>query len=112
MKINYANAKVKKAFSDLEKMKKKLSAEWVRTIKKHLNNMEAAENFGIFLSLGLGHPEQLTGYSTPTFSIRITPNVRMIIEVKAEQSEIMNCNEVEVKGVCDYHGDKENWYIP
>lgn len=93
-------------------MKKKIPIEWVRTIKKHINHLEAADNFGTFLSLGLGHPEQLTGYSAPTYSLRITPNVRMIIEVKADQCEIIICEEIEVEGVCDYHGGKENWYIP
>ena len=92
-------------------MKKKIPADWVKTIKKHLNHLEAADNFGIFLSLGLGQ-EQLSGYNSPAYSLRITPNVRMIIEVNANQDEIMICEEIEVEGVCDYHGDKENWYIP
>ncbi|MGN0581195.1 MAG: hypothetical protein ACI4KB_00680 [Oscillospiraceae bacterium] len=112
MKITYANSKVEKYFTDFTKMKRKLPAEWVRTIKKHINHLEAADNFGIFLSLGLGHPEQLTGYKTPTYSLRVSPNARMIVEVKSDQAEITICSEVEVEGVCDYHGDKENWYIP
>lgn len=93
-------------------MKKKIPADWVKIIKKHLNHLEAADNFGIFLSLGLGHPEQLIGYSSPTYSLRITANIRMIIEVNSSQDEIMICEEIKVEGVCDYHGDKENWYIP
>ena len=112
MKITYANSKVERFFTDFNKMKKIIPIEWVKTIKKHLNHLEAAENFGIFLSLGLGHPEQLSGYSSPTYSLRITPNVRMIIEVNSSQNEVMICEEIEVEGVCDYHGDKENWYIP
>lgn len=112
MKITYANSKVEKFFTDFSKMKKKIPIEWVRTIKKHLNNLEAADNFGIFYSLGLGHLEALNGYPFPTYSLRITPNVRMIFEVKADQNEIMICEEISVEGVCDYHGDKKNWYIP
>lgn len=111
MKISYANSKVEKYFTDFNRMKKELPFDWVKTIKKHLNNLEAADNFGIFLSLGLGRPELLSGYSRPTYSLHISPNVRMIIEVKADQSEVVICDEIEVEGVCDYHGGKENWYI-
>ena len=78
MKITYANKKVEKYFTDYSKMKKKLPFEWVRAIKKLMDQLIAADNFGIFLSLGLGKPEQL---------------------------------EIEVEGVSDYHGDKDNWYI-
>lgn len=112
LKITYANSKVEKYFTDFSKMQKKIPIEWVRTIKKHLNHLEAADNFGIFLSLGLGHPEQLSGYKHPRYSLHITPNVRLILEPNADQNEVMLCTEIEVEGVCDYHGSKENWYIP
>lgn len=62
MKITYANEKVKKYFQDYNKMQRKIPFEWVRTIKKHMVRLEAAECFGDFLKLGLGKPEQLKGY--------------------------------------------------
>jgi len=93
-------------------MQKILPAEWVRTIKKHMVRLEAAECFGDFLKLGLGKPEQLTGYHNPRYSLHISANVRLIIEPNATQDTIMICNEIEVEGVIDYHGSKENWYIP
>lgn len=37
---------------------------------------------------------------------------RLIIEPNATQDTIMICTEIEVEGVSDYHGSKENWYIP
>jgi proteic killer suppression protein len=54
LKITYANKKVEKYFTDYSKMKKKLPFEWVRAIKKLMDHLVAADNFGIFLSLGLG----------------------------------------------------------
>ena len=105
MKITYANAKVKKCFTDFAKMRREIPLEWVRTIKKHLNHLEAADNFGIYLSLGIGHPEPLTGYQHIRYSVHITPNVRLILEPNADNNEeVMICTEVEVEGVCDYHG--------
>ena len=112
MNIIYANEKVEKYFTDYSKMKKKLPAEWVRTIKKHIDRLEAAENFSDFLALGLGKPEQLKGYKRARFSLHVAPNARLIIEPNVTQISIMICNEIEMEGVCDYHGSKENWYIP
>lgn len=61
MKITYANGKVEKYFSDYSKMQRELPSDWVRTIKKHMDRLIAAECFGDFLTLGLGKPEQFNG---------------------------------------------------
>lgn len=79
MKITYANSKVEKYFSDYSKMQRNLPADWVRTIKKHMDRLIAAECFGDFLALGLGKPEQLTGYSNIRYSLHVAPHVRLII---------------------------------
>ncbi len=92
-------------------MQKKLPIDWVRAIKKHIDRLEAADCFGDFLALGLGKPEQLIGYKKIRYSLHITPNVRMIIEPNATEDTVMICEEIEVEGVSDYHGKKENWYI-
>lgn len=112
IKITYANSKVEKYFSDYRRMQKALPAEWVRTIKKHIDRLRACECFGDFLKLGLGRPEQLTGYKNIRYSLHVTPNVRLIIEPDAMQETILICTTIEVEGVSDYHGSKDNWYIP
>ena len=112
MKITYANSRVEKYFTDFNKMKKELPSDWVRTIKKHIDRLSAAECFGDFLKLGLGKPEQLKGYKNIRYSLHVAPHVRLIIEPDANQDTIMICEEIEVEGVSDYHGSKENWYIP
>lgn len=112
LKITYANTKVEKYFTDFNKLKRTLPADWVRTIKKHLDRLTAAQTFGDFLALGLGKPEQLTGYKQIRYSLRVSGNVRLIVEPNATQDTVMICEEIEIEGVSDYHGDKENWYIP
>lgn len=77
-----------------------------------MDRLKAAEHFGDFLALGLGKPEQLKGYSDIRYSIRVTGNVRLIVALNAAQDTVLICTELEVEGVSDYHGDKENWYIP
>ena len=83
MKITYANQQVEKYFTDYKKMQRKLPADWVRAIKKHMIRLEAAEVFGDFLKLGLGKPEQLSGYKQIRYSLHIAPNARLIIEPNA-----------------------------
>ena len=53
MQITYANKRVERYFTDFAEMKKKINPEWVRTIKKFIDHLIAADNFGIFMSLGL-----------------------------------------------------------
>ena len=112
MRISYTNKRVEKYFSDYNEMKKKIPAEWVRTIKKHIDRLKAADNFGVFLSLGLGHPEPLKGKDQVKYSIRVTGNVRLIIKLESDGKTVVFCEEIVMEGVVDYHGDKETWYIP
>ena len=44
MKITYANKKVEKYFTDYSEMKKKLPFDWVRSIKKLIDQLTAADN--------------------------------------------------------------------
>ena len=112
MNITYASKRVEKYFTDYSRLKKKIPFEWVRTIKAHMDRLEAAECFGDFLKLGLGKPELLSGHDYIRYSLHVSHNARLIIAPNATQDTIMICSEVEVEGVNDYHGDKENWYIP
>ena len=112
MKITYATSKVEKYFADYSKLQRKIDPAWVKTIIKQMNALKAADRFADFLALGLWHPEQLSGNDSDCWSLRISGNVRLIIKPSADGKSVMICTEVEVEGVCDYHGDKNNWYIP
>ena len=112
MRITYANKKVERCFEDYGEMKKRIPAEWVRTVKKHLDHLRAADTFGDFLKLNLGHPEPLKGKDQGKYSVRITGNVRLIMLPGETGDAVMICEEIEMEGVVDYHGDKESWYIP
>ena len=109
LRITYANKNVEKHFKDYREMQKKLPFDWVRKIKKHIEHLSAAETFGDFLKVGLGHPEPLKGNDAGKYSVRVTGNVRLIIQPKGES--VIICEVVEIEGVVDYHGDQETWYI-
>lgn len=74
MKITYTNNKVRRYFENYDKMQKEIPFQWVRTIKKHIDRLKAAECFGDFLKLGLGKPEQLEGYKQIRYSLHVSPN--------------------------------------
>lgn len=112
MQITYANKKVEKYFKDYNEMKRKIPDTWVRTVKKHVDRLCAADNFGDFLALNLGHPEPLQGKKDiGKYSLHITGNVRLIIKPDDRKETVMICKIVEMEGVVDYHGNKETWYI-
>ena len=78
MRITYASKKVERYFEDYGEMKKKIPADWARTIKKHIDRLKAADKFEDFLKLNLGHPEPLKGKKdVGKYSVRITGNVRL-----------------------------------
>lgn len=112
LRIKYANRRVEKYFSDYSEMKKRIPADWVRTVKKHIDRLKAADTFGDFLSLNLGHPEPLKGKDIGKYSIRVTGNVRLIVRPSDDGKSVMICEEITMEGVVDYHGDKQTWYIP
>lgn len=91
-------------------MQKELPLLWVKKIKAIISMFRKSKNFGDFLEAKVGKPERLKGYVEQVYSIHITRNVRLIIELIDEES-IKLCEVIEVKGVNDYHGKKENWYI-
>lgn len=112
MRITYASKKVEQYFEDYGEMKKKIPIEWVRTVKKRIDQLKAAESFGDFLKLNSGHPEPLIGKDIGKYSVHITGNVRLIIKPNDKGDAVMICKEIEIEGVVDYHGKKEKWYIP
>lgn len=112
MEITYINKKVEKYFLDYQKMQKKLSPDWVRAIKNHMEHLEMVACFGFFLDLRVGRPEQLKSQKGIRYSLHVSSNVRLVLKLNATQDTIRVCSKVEVEGVCDYHGEKTNWYIP
>lgn len=112
MRITYANKKVERYFVDYGEMKRKIPAEWVRTIKKHVDRLIAADRFRDFLKLNLGHPEPLKGKDADKWSVRVSGNVWLILRLNEPGDAVIFSEEVEMKGVVDYHGDKESLYIP
>lgn len=112
MKVTYVTRKLEKLFSDSSKLRSALDPAWIKIIASQVASLKAAERFADFLSLRLWRPEQLQGAYRGHWALHISPNARMILKPNSDDNSVMMCTEIQVKGVCDYHGDKSNWYIP
>jgi len=111
MEIIYS-CKERELFSNLELMKKKLKIEHIKMIVKRVNELKAFNNFQELLNSSIGKPERLT--NSEYYSLRIDKNYRLIIKpvIKVYSAEeFLMCESIEIKGVVDYHGGKNNWII-
>lgn len=111
MEIIYS-CKEKELFSNLELMKKKLRIEHIKVIIKRIKQLQAYNNFQELLNSSIGKPERLT--NSDYYSLRIDKNYRLIIKPAIEfysKENFIMCESVEIKGVVDYHGGKNNWLI-
>lgn len=113
--ISYESQKVQRLFSDYNAMWKKIGDEKTKRIKKHMDRLKASPTFMSFVKLGLGQPHSLTGDLSGCYAITVTGNTRLIVEPVCEilsPTALAACTEIMVKGVGDYHGEKNEWIIP
>lgn len=115
MKFKYENRSIEEYFSDFDLMKKKIGKGLTRNIKKRYDQFKAAANFSIYLSTGLGKPHPLVGNLKGYYGINISGNIRIIVKPDIESldpASLKKCDSVMIKGVMDYHGQKQEWLIP
>ena len=85
----------------------KIGLSMAKTVKQRYNQIEACENFKEYMNTGLGIPHPLSNKLKDYYAIRITGNYRLIV-----RPESLSSDKIIIKGVLDYHGDKNEWIIP
>ena len=108
MEIRYSNNKLKKYFTNLNELKRIIDNNWAKKIKYYLDSLYAANDFEIFLSTCLDHPEQLKGLNN-AWTLRINANARLLFELENKEPKLSKY--IIIKGVYDNHEGKYNWYI-
>lgn len=96
-------------------MIKKVGLETTRSVKKHIDRLNASCSFQGFLTLGLGKPHLLTGNLDGYYSVSVNANMRLILKPDGDNynvESLKKCTVVIVKGLGDYHGGKIEWFIP
>ena len=107
MEIKFENQKVQKIMTDMKLIKAKIGLGMAKTVKQRYNQIEACKNFKEYMNIGLGVPHPLGHDLNECYGIRITGNYRLVVK-----PETLGSEEIIVKGVLDYHGDKNEWIIP
>lgn len=116
MQLECQDEKVRKILCDSKTLQKKVGLEIGRKIKQRMNQLEAADNFNQYLTkIGFGKPHPLDGDLDKCYGISITANYRIVVEplkVELDMESLKNCKVLNIKGVLDYHGGKNEWIIP
>ena len=115
LEIQVNDKKVEKIVSDYNKIIKNIGNDMTRQFKKRIDQLKAAENFKEYLDTGLGDPHPLIGNLDRMFGIRLNRNYRLIVEpisVFLDDESLKKCDQVNLKGVVDYHDGKCEWIIP
>ena len=113
--VSYVSSRVEKDFTDYDRMKRKIGNHETRAVKKRIDQMKAAISFYEYLILKLGNPHLLHGNLSGCYAVSITDNIRLIIKplcCDLNPETLKSCNEIEVKGVLNYHERKEEWLVP
>lgn len=116
MQFEYQDEKVQKILCDAKLLQRKVGLEIGKKVKQRMNQLEAAENFNQYLTkIGFGKPHQLMGNLDKCFGISITANYRIVVEpleTELDIESLKNCKILNIRGVLDYHGGKNEWIIP
>lgn len=116
MLFEYDNVKVQKILTDYDILQKKVGAEIAKKIIMRMHQLEAADNFNLYLTkIPLGNPHPLKGDFENCYGISITANYRLVVEplyTRKDLESLKECNYIKIKGVLDYHGEKNEWIIP
>lgn len=114
MEIKYSNSNIEKYFTNFDLMQRKIGKELTRTIKRRINQLYAATNFGNYITARIGFPHRLTGSLNEYYAISVSNNFRLIVKPDSENLEfeaLKRCKVVKIVGVVDYHGGKYDWKL-
>lgn len=116
MKFEFSNKKVQKIMEDSNILKGKVGLEIGKGIIKRLNQLESTNNFYEYLTcVGLGKPHPLNGDLDTCYGIHVSANYRLVVKPvtnSLDLESLKKCEIIDIKGVLDYHGGKNEWIIP
>lgn len=115
LNIEIHDKKVKKIIEDSDKLIKKIGIEMARKLKQRINEITSIPNFKEYLEYGPGKPHPLTGDLNNMYGIHLNKNYRLVVEPlvnSRDSNSLVECKNINIKGVVEYHGDKKEWIIP
>lgn len=116
MNVYCSNEKIKKNITDLSLLIRKVGKDIAKSILKRLRQLESFVNVKELLNSGIDKPHLLEGNFYGFIGWSITDKMRLILDLNIDKNqkyseEVLNKKEVFIKGVVDYHGNKNEWII-
>lgn len=114
MQIEYESNKLKRLVEDKVTLQKKVGFELAKIFLRRLDQLKAFQSIGELMKSGIDNPHELKGNRMGYIGWSIDGNKRVIMRpenVYDLQKDPYACKKVIIKGVVDYHGGKENWYL-
>jgi len=123
LQLSITNTKLEDILLDIEDVagsknlaQKYLGKELAKILKKRINELKAADTFAKYLSFGIGKPHSLEGIAfKDCYGISIDAHRRLVVKPIAENTSaeaLAECKTVEIRGIVEYHGAKNEWIIP
>ena len=116
LQFEFRDNKVNKILNDAKTLQRKVGLEIGKKVRQRMNQLQSAKNFNEYLTkVQIGKPHQLEGEFSRCFAISITANYRLIVEplnTNLDLESLKKCEVLDIKGVLDYHGGKNEWIIP
>lgn len=110
MEVLFQNESCASYFMDAQLMKKKLDAKIVKAIYKRFFELQSFESSADLIVSGLDHPHYLTGNYKGLLAWSIDKKYRLILSF-SEYTKEDRTQKAIIKGVVDYHGNKDKWII-
>lgn len=116
MRIRFEKSKLQKLIEDKQSLAKKHGVDFSKKLLKRLNELKAFKDVGELMQSGLDSPHFLSGELKNCIAWDIDANKRLILGIgilphQTLDADYIYLDEIIFKGVVDYHGSKENWYI-
>lgn len=116
MQIQYANKKLEKLVKDKLKMAKEKGVDFAKRFYKRLDELKSFTMLFELMGSGLDNPHFLKGNLKNCIGWDIDANKRLILSIGVSPHQPINFDWMQletviIKGVVDYHGSKESWYI-
>ena len=114
--ILFSNDKVEKYFNNIKLLQKKCGMPLAKQIVKRMSQLEALENVYDLLKAPIDNPHLLEENLEGCIAWSLTGNIRLILDTGLPKnpeniSSLANIEKIIIKGVVDYHGNKNNWII-
>lgn len=108
------NKKLEEIILDEKRIIKTIGPVLSKSLKLKINQILSFNNFYEYKVSGIGKPHPLDGELNGCYAVHLSANYRLCVKPLIDDlsnNGLKQCNEIELKGVLDYHGDKYNWLL-